>query len=549
MSKHIEDLAGLNLSPEQQRLRQLESDMNKEIDAKLALNPNRMPFGVYFIIPNELGERFCNYGLMPILKNFLKFQLGFHAGEEANQLYHIFQGLSYYTPILGAIVSDSFWNKFWTIVILGGVYVFGFALLTITSWPTIMGVETTHLDRVGPLLGLVFVAIGTGGIKPCVSAHGGDQFLESQKSGLQKFYNYFYMSINVGAVLASYTSPTIQKQTFFTVPNDTLAAWAESGVEPIGNGYPQAFLMLTCFMAAAIGVFLAGYKYYRIVPATGKFVLTDIFKTAGCYLKNRFGSKATVEEAYKKTCEEKSEGSVVEMMDLAKVVGAIWPCPVFWMAFNQNGSTLFDMGNQMTIPFGGDKATSFFATETTNSIWGPIFIIVLAPLFTNFVFPTIDRRFGTEKFGLLQRMILGEFIGGVAFIMAALLQRTVNANCTDGQPIDTCHSSTSITWEILIYFLITVGECLFAISGLNFCYVEVGKSTKSLCASLWLFTLGTGAFMAAAMMKGTLGVEGTRWTREGFFFLVAGLCFGSAVVQYGLSRFYIPKARRATAHI
>ncbi|KAJ3063827.1 hypothetical protein HDU98_000392 [Podochytrium sp. JEL0797] len=551
--KHLEDgkdqFAGLDLTPEQIRLKQLELDMNKAIDEKLMANPNKMPAAVYFIIPNELGERFCYYGLTPILKNFLKYQLGYLAAEEANEMYHIFQGMSYYTPILGALISDSWMDKFKTITILSCLYVFGFALLTCTSWPTIMGVETTHLSRVGPLIGLLLIACGTGGIKPCVSAHGGDQFLETQKYGLQKFYNYFYMSINAGALIASYTSPTIQKMTFFPFPNDTLAIWEEAGVKPTGNGYPQAFLMLTCFMAFATGIFVVGYKWYRIVPPTGKFVLTDIFKTAGCYLKNRFSNKATAEEAYKKTCEEKTEGKVVEMMDLAKVIGVIWPAPIFWMAFKQNGSTWLDLGDQMAIPFGGDKRTSFFASETTNNIWNPFFIIVLSPLFANFLYPVIDKRFGAQKFGLMQRMILGQFIAGIAFICAALLQKNVNDNCYNGAAHDVCQSSTSILWQIGLYFLTTTAECFFSISGLNFTYVEVGKSTKSLCASLWLFTTGTGSFMAAALMNGTLGADNTTWTREKFFYLVAGLCFMSSIIQFFLSRKYVPKALRATAHI
>jgi dipeptide/tripeptide permease len=100
-------------------------------------------------------------------------------------MYHVFQGLAYYTPLLGALLSDSYLDKFKTIVILSCVYIFGFGLLTVTSWPTAIGVETTKIPRIGPLLGLLLICLGTGGIKPCVSAHGGDQFLDVQKYGLQ----------------------------------------------------------------------------------------------------------------------------------------------------------------------------------------------------------------------------------------------------------------------------------------------------------------------------------------------------------------------------
>ena len=34
--------------------------------------------------------------------------------------------------------------------------------------------------RVGPMFGLILIGLGTGGIKPCVSAFGGDQFASDQ---------------------------------------------------------------------------------------------------------------------------------------------------------------------------------------------------------------------------------------------------------------------------------------------------------------------------------------------------------------------------------
>jgi len=40
-------------------------------------------------------------------------------------------------------------------------------------------------DRIGPAIALVVIALGTGGIKPCVSAFGGDQFTSQQVSCLQ----------------------------------------------------------------------------------------------------------------------------------------------------------------------------------------------------------------------------------------------------------------------------------------------------------------------------------------------------------------------------
>jgi dipeptide/tripeptide permease len=101
------------------------------------------------------------------------------------------------------------------------------------------------------------------------------------------------------------------------------------------------------------------------------------------------------------------------------------------MAFNQNGTTWQDVGDQMALPFGQDPQNSFFDSATTNNIWNPFFIVILAPTFANYVYPYIDKKFGPEKFGLMQRMILGQFLAGLTFLVAAGFQNAINENCFD----------------------------------------------------------------------------------------------------------------------
>ncbi|KAI8618630.1 POT family-domain-containing protein [Chytriomyces sp. MP71] len=537
--------------------------MNKERDAKILANPNRLPTAVYFIIPNELGERFCYYGITPILKNFLKYQLGYHIPADANALKDAFSGLCYFTPILGAIISDSFLDKFKTIVSLSSLYLLGLIILTITSWPTIMGVATTQLSRVGPMIGLLFIAFGTGGIKPCVSAHGGDQFiLPAQKYGLQIFYNYFYMAINVGALVSSIVSPMIAQVQYFPWPdtgNKTLKQYFDGLKPDSGNGYPYSFLMLTCFFFAAMSIFILGFKTYRVVPPAGKFILFDHFKVGFAYLGNRYGKKMSKEDAYQATCDVHTEGLVVEMFDLVAVIGAVWPAPFFWMAFNQNSGVWQDMGDQMVVPVGGTGG--FFGSEIVNNFWNPFYICLFAPLVANFLYPYIDRKFGEKAFGLQQRMVAGMLLASVAFIVSALMQRLINNSCVDGGEMDSCQSSVSIMLELILYAIMTLGEVLFSISGINFTYIEVGKRTKSSCAAIWLVLSGIGSFVSSALLKATMSVDQTRvangettydkitWNRENFMWLLAGLCFGSCMIQYWISRNYIPKAMRSTAHI
>jgi len=58
---------------------------------------------------------------------------------------------------------------------------------------------------------LLLVALGTGGIKPCVSAFGGDQFiLPQQERQLALFFSLFYFSINTGSLISTLLTPVIR---------------------------------------------------------------------------------------------------------------------------------------------------------------------------------------------------------------------------------------------------------------------------------------------------------------------------------------------------
>ena len=61
-------------------------------------------------------------------------------------------------------------------------------------------------SRFGLSIGLTLIAIGSGGIKPCVSAHVGDQFGKSNAFLLEKVFSWFYLSINFGAFILFFIS-------------------------------------------------------------------------------------------------------------------------------------------------------------------------------------------------------------------------------------------------------------------------------------------------------------------------------------------------------
>lgn len=94
----------------------------------------------------------------------------------------VFEGTCYVTPILGAYLADSHWGRYKTILVFSSIYLCGMVCLTLTSW--LPGLTPGPYDdptwaQNALLFGsLGVIALGTGGIKPNVSAFGADQFDE-----------------------------------------------------------------------------------------------------------------------------------------------------------------------------------------------------------------------------------------------------------------------------------------------------------------------------------------------------------------------------------
>ncbi|MDC0613207.1 MFS transporter [Akkermansiaceae bacterium] len=119
----------------------------------------------------------------------------------ASENYHKFNKWVYATPFFGALLADFFFGKYRVIIWLSIVYCVGHACLAL------MGVS----GSAGWWLfaGLALICVGSGGIKPCVSAHVGDQFGKSNQHLLTKVFNWFYFSINLGAFLSMLATPWI----------------------------------------------------------------------------------------------------------------------------------------------------------------------------------------------------------------------------------------------------------------------------------------------------------------------------------------------------
>src|SRR3970282_1760099 len=169
--------------------------------------PGKLPRQIPYIIGNEACERFSFYGMRNILVPFLVssmllayLPMGDREGA-AKDIFHTFVIGVYFFPLLGGWISDRFFGKYNTVLWLSMVYGAGHACLAVFE----------DSPR-GFYTGLFLIALGSGGIKPLVSAFVGDQFDQTNKSRAKVVYDAFYWTINFGSFFACRVVPDFLRQ-------------------------------------------------------------------------------------------------------------------------------------------------------------------------------------------------------------------------------------------------------------------------------------------------------------------------------------------------
>nr|GEY70396.1 protein NRT1/ PTR FAMILY 8.2-like [Tanacetum cinerariifolium] len=136
-----------------------------------------------FILGNECCERLAYYAMGANLVRYLKYQLNEHSAT-ASRNFSIWAGTCYLTPLIGAFVADTYLGRYWTITTFSIIYTIGMGMVTLSA--SVPGLKPTCYEKdvcsatntqtALCFTSLYLVALGTGGIKPCVSSYGADQF-------------------------------------------------------------------------------------------------------------------------------------------------------------------------------------------------------------------------------------------------------------------------------------------------------------------------------------------------------------------------------------
>lgn len=135
---------------------------------------------------------------------YLHENLGY-SENHAQAVYHGFKMIVFFMCVAGGIISDIWLGKFKTILVLSIVYALGCVTLTLIAIPPI-GIPQNIV-----FVALVLISVGSGGIKPCVSTFGGDQFkVPEQAEQLKKYFSMFFFAIIVAALISMTLTPILR---------------------------------------------------------------------------------------------------------------------------------------------------------------------------------------------------------------------------------------------------------------------------------------------------------------------------------------------------
>ena len=325
------------------------------------LPTDKMPPAVPYILVNETAERLAFYGMTSILVVFMTEYLRGSDGalkvmsdEAATEYFHWFTAAVYALAVLGAVISDRWLGKFRTIIPFSIVYCVGFAVLTFSH------------TRLGLGLGLGLIALGSGVIKPCISANVGDQFGASNKHLIERVYGWFYLAINLGAAISMFACPWL------------LGKWGPA----VGFGVPAIFMVI------AVIAYWVGRDRFAHIPPAGKAFLSQLTDKKG-------------------------------LKDVLQISIIFVFVTMFFALFYQSQSSWVLQAKSMKLRW------LWITWEPAQmQAANPVLIMVAIPAFTYLIYPAINRIWPLTP---LRKIGIGMFVTAATFLIPIWIETQIAA--------------------------------------------------------------------------------------------------------------------------
>ncbi|KAL6642567.1 hypothetical protein ACP70R_020748 [Stipagrostis hirtigluma subsp. patula] len=512
----------LHLQPPQAAGSEYTSDGSVDINKQPALKHSTGKWRACFLI---LGVEFCECMVFfAISKNLVTYLTTvLHESKvAAARNVSAWVGACFLMPLFGAFIADTYWGRYWTIIVFVLVYIIAMLILIASASLQVFSSSSNHGDvhRAMVYLGLYLVAIASGGVKPCTSTFGADQFdindpVEVAKKG--SFFNWYYFLISTSSLLSG-----------------TVIVWLQDNV-----GWAVGYAIPTVLMVVCFAVFITGSRVYRF-KKMGVSPLTSILQVVVAAIRKwhlqlpddssllyevesstsgadsshkimhtnefRFFDKAAIVSA---PSDNESTAPMsswrlctvtqVEELKMLLRMSPVWASfVIFYAVSGQVASTLLEQGTFMNNHVG-----SFAIPPASLSVIGVVSTLIFVPVYETILVPLVRRFTGKDKgFSRTERLGIGQALSMLTMVYAALLEmRRLAIAEANGLTNQNVPVPMSILWQAPLYFMHGAAEVFAAIGVTEFFYDHAPETMKSLCAALGQLALASGSYFNSLMLS------------------------------------------------
>lgn len=443
----------------------------------------------------------------------LYFRDSLHYDDKESIAYYSFMiSFAYFMPLVGSLVADGGFGRYRTILYCGLIYIVGLVVLAHASG---LSSEEDSLDRKRnvTLLGLFFVCVGTGGIKPCVSAFGADQVAYMERLGagekssdhgpsstslqssrdplsaeeknghttvesdgsddrVRKFFSYFYFCINVGALTSIAIVPLVKSH----------------------YGFHSAFIVPTCVMTAAMALFVSQRaSYTHQTPGQNGTSITTTFRLVWWLTRHHLASiipilrpsgpalghvPVPVEDVISR--ETVFRNQLKDAAQALHVLPIMAMFPIFWCLYDQQGSVWTLQASRMDLSLFG-----WNIQPEQMTLINPMEIMVFIPLFDRVVYPALQSwRINIHP---LRRMVWGMVLSAVSFVLSGFVEAAIRH-----REQNNITPQVNVFWQLPQLTILAIGEIFVSVTGLEFAYATSPEHLKAFLVGIFLLTTAIG---------------------------------------------------------
>ncbi|CAL0318281.1 unnamed protein product [Lupinus luteus] len=483
-----------------------------------------------FVLVVEVLENLAFLANASNLVLYLRKYMHMSPSNSANSVTN-FMGTAFLLALLGGFLSDALFTTYQIYMISAVIEFLGLIILTIQAhMASLKPLECDKLTTCEEVnggkaamlfIGLYLVALGVGGIKGSLAAHGGEQFDETTPSGRKQrstFFNYFVFCLSFGALIAV-----------------TFVVWIEDN-----KGWEWGFAISTISIFVSIPVFLAGSATYRNKVPSGSPLATILKVLVAASVNSCIGKKsssAVVNPSNLHSCGKESgkeiekEGTstekstytlkflnnavanepihsslecTVQQVEDVKVVLKVLPifaCTIMLNCCLAQLST-FSVEQAATM---NTKLGSLKVPPSSLPVFPVVFIMILAPIYDHLIIP-YARKATKSEMGIthLQRIGIGLVLSIVAMAVAAIVEVKRKRVATHSSGLlDDATKPLPITFFWIAFQYLFLGSAdLFTLAGLlEFFFSEAPIRMRSLATSLSWASLAMGYFLSSIIVS------------------------------------------------